>query len=158
MSLFNDQFPYIAKLWNPNLVHEVLCSIIPELELFLHSLQALCIDDFFCKSLILNILNLCSLTRLDFHCKRFESERFDSFLMTQGVSHHAVISRMITNFTLIVIQQLYPSLLSQVDPFLIKDVLKTFIVHIDDAFCFAKIVAPDLQTKTTNSNSKSWVV
>jgi hypothetical protein len=51
--------------------------------------------------------------------------------MTQRVCNDVCLSRVIVNFQLIVLDQLDPSSLPQVQIWLDKDVLQAFVVRID---------------------------
>ena len=68
-------------------------------------------------------------------------------LSTQGICYCIGFSRMVTNFTFVIIQQFYPSSLSHVEIFLVEDVLQTLIVCEDCAFGSILVVSPYFQGK-----------
>ncbi|GJX76467.1 hypothetical protein Tco_0323278 [Tanacetum coccineum] len=74
---------------------------------------------------------------MDRHAQGSNSSRFDSFLPTQCVA----------NLTIIVAEKFDPSPLAHVQHFLIKDVLETLMISVDDTLCSEQIMSPDFKSK-----------
>jgi len=68
-------------------------------------------------------------------------------LTAKGIGYDIRLARMVANFAIIITQKLGPSTLSHVELFLIKDVLKTFVVGEYHTFSAIEVVSPSLQSK-----------
>ena len=70
-----------------------------------------------------------------------------TLLSAKGICYHIGLAGMVADFSLIITEQFYPSPLSHVQVFLVKDVLQALVVSEDCALGSIEIMSPNLQCK-----------
>ncbi|KAD6454364.1 hypothetical protein E3N88_09070 [Mikania micrantha] len=66
---------------------------------------------------------------------------------TKRICYYIRLTRMVTNFTVIIVQQFNPSRLSHIKFLLIENMLQTLVICKDYTLCAIKIMPPYLQSK-----------
>nr|GEX60870.1 zinc finger, CCHC-type [Tanacetum cinerariifolium] len=92
-------------------------------------------------------LGVQNISRIDCHAHNMHSSWFDSFFPTQRIRHHVRFTQMVTNFAVIVAKKLNPSSLAHIQLLLIKDVLETSMVSVDDTLRPIQVMSLDFKSE-----------
>ncbi|KAJ0938867.1 hypothetical protein HanRHA438_Chr02g0054561 [Helianthus annuus] len=73
-----------------------------------------------------------------------------SFL-TEGIGYHISLTRMVLDRTVVVIQEFNLTTLLNVELLFVENMLKTYVVGVDDTLSTIQVVSPDFEGKNYGS-------